>query len=343
VPKLKLSGRKLCTTGRKLAVCGCGQGTWPNSGWIVGTPCKPELVANRPIVLSVASIRAYLLATYGSETPADVSCVVATASTNIGPVCARFGPGMPVVTGTLGTYVASGIVENCCTCGYCRNNVSFNVFQTQLGNVSVTLPTALCCLPQSLPGDVWRNVGTAQYNSVRSGEVDGTRYTGVITASFSWDESVADGAGQILIPFTLTNTYEYTYPDNSTETQVTQTSQALILQVTPATFKNGWYLTGDGSGGFALNFLSLEQLLAGYLRTAATPNVNNSAMSGSVTVTCDSIAFSMTRPVADGSETWTGSERWTPSNTRGCGPRCGALVASPPTSLAAALDAALFS
>lgn len=305
--------------------CSCGgdPGGWPTSGWIVGTPCKEDVSPNRPIVLAVSAIRAYLLATYGSENPANVPCVVATAATNVGAVCARFGPGMPVVTSTANTYIANGIVPNCCTCGDCYNNVGFNVSQTQPGSVSVTLPSALCCLPRATTGDIVRNVGSLTYSSFISGVFDGTSYELTKTASVNWDHAITTGAGQIVVSWIEKWVGNYIDPFGSPYTVLTDVPRTLTLQVTPATFINGWYITSDPSANFVLNFATLEQTIRPYIRTAVS-NQGTTADSGSVTVACDRIGFSITRTLFDGSETWSGQERWIHEDTKGCGPRCGA-------------------
>jgi hypothetical protein len=288
---------------------------------------------NRPIVLAVAAIRAYLLATYGSESPANVPCVVASAATNVGAVCARFGPGMPVVTSTANTYVAAGILPNCCTCGDCYNNVGFNVSPTQPGGVSVTLPSQLCCLPRATTGDIVRNVGSLTYSSFTSGVFEGTSYELTRNSSVNWDETLIVGGGQVVVRWLERSVGNYIDPFGNPYTIINDNERGLTLQVTPATFINGWYITSDPNADFVLNFATLEQTLRPYIRTAVV-NPGNPATGGTVTVACDRIAFSVTRALFDGSETWSGQERWLHEDTKGCGPACGAGDA-PPASLSA--------
>jgi hypothetical protein len=127
----------------------------------------------------------------------------------------------------------------------------------------------------------------------------------------------------------------YIDPVGNPYTILTDVPRSLTLQVTPATFINGWYITSDPNTNFVLNFATLEQGvgLRPHIRTAVSQQ-GSVDDSGSVTVACDRIAFSITRTLFDGWESKSGNERWLHEDTKGCGPACGAGDA-PPASLSA--------
>jgi hypothetical protein len=182
-----------------------------------------------------------------------------------------------------------------------------------------------------MTGDAWTVVGSLTYSSVSSGVIEGVSYNGTTTGTGSYSLNVVIGGPRVRFTIDLLSQFTYVDPDGTVRNNTfTGQNGVDFSEQNPATLINGIYVINDATAGWLLNFATLEQLLRPFfLRTTIYPTDGDGTASGSVTVECDRFTFNLTRTTTDGTETWTGTERWIPANTKGCGPRCGAVDAAP--------------
>jgi hypothetical protein len=354
--KIKLSGRKLCTTGRKLSVCGCGGETgpfpWPTGTdiWLVGSPCSWAGNTDKPIIArasNIASSPAYS----GGTLPYPCSAGSAYNATAGRQVCAVFrynGPTLVLTESEWGTgnyYPVTSIdwgwtPRECCTCS---DSIGGPCDSMAYGPNPFAFPDNLpdgIAITISIPKTKgsWNPLSSAcEYRCCCSMPGNGQTQTRTVTATFTARADYADGSYvSTTYTYNISGTF-YTTDDVLAGTEVRTTTTYYATANPPYTE------TGTVTNEVGLTWPSCGSWLKALVADVYGGNPN---ATGTFVLACGSSSYNAAWDYNEGGThyygTASGSETITSSGT--CAAECNNAAPCPGgASILDELDQALFS
>lgn len=322
------AGEALVTNGEECPECGCGgEATWPATGWIVCAPCPGEPETSKPVVANAATVRAALIAIFGSIEAITMTCVVGTMyDPALGrSVCVSCSP-------------SSGTIASASDAAYLKNPT--------FPSLNVTAPNFTCCdCSAGCRGDYHSETPPEGPSITYSSRRVRASQNPTIPAAYQY-HCCCPRIGANGITMTSAGSMKYSY-DGRNFAEEGQTSWNLVFTgehqdlYAPTTVKYTDKTTGKVTtvqGSVRMNFTGCGSFCASawagdpYIRTAAfgggnIPNYNdpNTVSSGSASVGCGALSFNLTKQSPFYGITYKieGNETVTYSGASVCGGGCG--------------------